>query len=46
MSKPDTEKKKYYVYSILKGIYIVWLTDDEYLKFIRKHWSDTVVLAR
>ena len=39
-------KKKYYCYSMLLGISDVWLTDDEYMKFIRKHWSDTIVLAR
>lgn len=40
-------KKKYYWYSsILLSISVVWLTDDEYLKFISKHWSDTIVLAR
>ena len=38
-------KKKYYVYSKINGISVVWLSDDEYMKFIRKHWSDTVVLA-
>ena len=39
-------KKKYYCYSMLLGISVVWLTDDEYMKFIRKPWSDTIVLAR
>lgn len=38
-------KHKYYVYSKLQGISIVWLTDEEYMKFIRKHWSDTIVRA-
>ena len=39
-------KKKYYCYSKITGISVVWLTDDEYMKFISKHWSDTIVLAR
>ena len=40
--KKSEVKRKYYCYHGMT-ISIVWLTDEEYLEFIRKHWSSTLV---